>query len=164
MNISPHFTLAEYTRSATAAKLGIDNTPPAPLLTGEGTVRMLFLRVMEPIRTLLGVSLNITSGYRCPALNLAIGGAVNSDHQADQFGAACDFVPDGMDMQEAFDKIRCSEIPFDQLILEHKGDDERPKCIHVGWRPDSRRMAGIAQTHSRGKVERWLEVGAPIDA
>lgn len=161
MNISLHFTLREYTRSATAAKLGIVNEPPAATLVGNGTVRMLFLKVMEPIRVQFG-PLNLTSGYRCPELNTAINGSATSDHIADEFGAACDFVPADREiaMEDVFQWIRASELPFDQCILEYADAEERPACIHISWRPDARRMAGIASTHSRGKVKEWLSVGA----
>ena len=164
MNISPHFTLSEYVRSAGAANLGIANEPPVETLVSNGTVRMLFLKVMEPIRAQWG-PLNITSGYRCPKLNTAIGGSATSDHCADEFGAACDFVPADPDvnMADVFNWVRLGELPFDQCILEHAEADDRPKCIHVSWRPDPRRMAGIAKTQSRGKVESWLPTG-PEDA
>jgi zinc D-Ala-D-Ala carboxypeptidase len=82
MNLSPHFTLAEFTDSDTAARRGIDNGLPASLMPNAmGTAGML-----ERIRTMLcelagrEVPIIITSGYRCPALNAAIGSNPTSDH------------------------------------------------------------------------------------
>jgi zinc D-Ala-D-Ala carboxypeptidase len=82
MNLSPHFTLAEFTESDTAARLKIDNSLPAVLLDqARGTAAML-----ERIRATLGalaghdVPIIVTSCYRCPALNKAIGSSAFSDH------------------------------------------------------------------------------------
>lgn len=82
MKLSPHFTLEEFTVSATAARFGIDNTLPTELLTEmQNTADML-----ERIRAYLAerarrvVPIYITSGYRCPLLNAAIGSKPGSDH------------------------------------------------------------------------------------
>ena len=82
MNLSPHFTLAEFTASAVASARRIDNTlPPELLANARATAEML-----ERIRDLLSgraaytVPLVLSSGYRCPALNLAIGSSSTSDH------------------------------------------------------------------------------------
>jgi len=82
MRLSPHFTLAEFTHSDTALRLGIDNSlPPQLTNTALETAHM-----MERIRAYLWerlrkeVPIEVTSGYRCAALNAAIGGAAQSDH------------------------------------------------------------------------------------
>lgn len=82
MNLSPHFTDHEFTASDMAERRGIDNSLPSALLANaEGTARML-----ESIRTYLSkragrdIPVQITSGYRCPALNRAIGSSDASDH------------------------------------------------------------------------------------
>ena len=77
MNLSPHFTMAEFVVSDTAARRGIENDPPADLLhalkrTAQG---------MEAVRVRLGgAPIIISSGYRCPALNAAVGGQPSSQH------------------------------------------------------------------------------------
>jgi len=76
MKLSPHFTLAELTRSATAQRLGIDNTPPPELLPR--LVRTA--EMLERVRSTVGCPVIITSGYRCPALNAAVGSRTSSDH------------------------------------------------------------------------------------
>lgn len=86
MKLSPNFSLEEFTKSATALKHGIDNTPPTEILralqfTAEG---------LERIRVSLGNKpITVNSGYRKPALNAAVGGVPSSQHC---HGEAVDFV------------------------------------------------------------------------
>ena len=76
MQLTPHFTLAEFTRSAKAQALGLDNTPTAVAkINLARTAQML-----ERVRAHLGAPITITSGYRGPALNKAVGGVTSSDH------------------------------------------------------------------------------------
>lgn len=71
--------------------------------------------LLEPARELLGVPLHVDSGYRCPALNAAVCGAKGSAHMD---GRAADVVPMGLYLRDAFDRLRKSELPYDQIILE----------------------------------------------
>lgn len=113
MNVSPHFTLDELTRSPTAIRLGLDNTPAPDAVEN---LRRLALTVLEPVRDLLAVPVHVDSGYRAPAVNAAVGStAKNSAHLS---GRAGDIVPVGMALADAFDMIRRSAIPYDQLIME----------------------------------------------
>ncbi len=85
MHLTPHFKLSEFTHSNTAQKLGLDNTPTAAALVNlPRTAQML-----ESVRAHLGVPITITSGYRSPALNRAVGGVTSSDHAQ---GMAADVV------------------------------------------------------------------------
>lgn len=87
--LTPHFTLAEFTRSARAAQLGLDNTPPPELLPALTTTA----EMLERIRTTLGHPVVITSGYRSQAVNLAVGSlTARSDHVR---GRAADIVSPG---------------------------------------------------------------------
>jgi hypothetical protein len=83
MKLSPHFTLAEFTRSDTALRLDIDNSLPPQLANKALEMAHLMERIRSHLSDLAGkqVPVVITSGYRCPALNTAIGGAEQSDHQ-----------------------------------------------------------------------------------
>ena len=113
MDLSPHFTLSEMTRSETGLRRGLKNEPNA------GEIRNLERMcetMMEPIRDLLSVPIHVNSGYRSPAVNAAVGGKGNSAHVD---GRACDFVPVGMSLDHAMSKIRISGLPFDQIILEY---------------------------------------------
>lgn len=93
--------------------------------------------MLELVRVLLGGHpLSIHSGFRCPTLNQAIGGAAHSQHMSAQ---AADFHVLGLPLREAFDRIRHSakEIQFGQLILEgHNGVDFTWIHISLGapWR------------------------------
>ena len=74
--MTPHFTLAEFTASDTAARLGIDNSLPDELR--EAAHRTL--EMMERIRYHIDAPISITSGYRCETLNKAVGSKPGSDH------------------------------------------------------------------------------------
>lgn len=111
MNLSPHFTLAELTRTGT----GLANDP-AP--SQVAALTSLCLHVLEPIRALLGVPLRVTSGFRSSAVNSAIKGAAGSQHLK---GEAVDFVPVGMDVETAMGRIVASKLPVDQLIVYARG-------------------------------------------
>lgn len=85
--LSRHFTLYEMTYSDTALAEGIDNAPDDAALR---ELQLLTRRTLEPVRLLLGaLPILINSGYRCPELNEAVGGATNSAHLS---GAAADIV------------------------------------------------------------------------
>ena len=76
MRLSPNFTLSEFTKSQTALRQGIDNTPNEEHLVA---AQALFLMVVQPVRDNFGVTV-INSGYRGPALNEAVGGSSKSQH------------------------------------------------------------------------------------
>jgi hypothetical protein len=116
MNLSPHFTLAELTHSKLAQARGIVNTPPQEIVQRlTHTAHML-----ERIRAALGhVPITITSGYRCPALNTAVGSRTSSDHTQ---GHAADFVAPAFGTPEKIAQHLATHIErlaIGQLILEH---------------------------------------------
>lgn len=80
--MTPHFTLAEFTASATARDMGIDNALPPELLADAQRTLDMLERIRGYLTEALGrpVPLIITSGYRCLALNAAIGSRGTSDH------------------------------------------------------------------------------------
>ena len=81
-----HFTIQELTASATAERLAIDNTPPR---AAQQMLTVLVEQLLDPIRRRYGAPIIVTSGYRCPALNTAVGGVANSHHI---IGCAADIV------------------------------------------------------------------------
>ena len=114
MKLSPHFDLAEFTASRKAAELRLDNTPPPELLP-----RMVLLaELLERIRAYLGEPITVTSGYRSPPLNRAVGGVTSSDHTQ---GHAADIVAPGFgsasDVASAL-APQVSVLGIGQLILE----------------------------------------------
>ena len=78
MLLSPHFALGEFTKSGTAIKHGVDNTPHDIIVV----VRLTTLceKILEPLRKEFG-AIRITSGYRCHLLNLQVGGVIGSQHE-----------------------------------------------------------------------------------
>ena len=123
MNLSPHFTLAEYTASETAARLDIDNTPPPELM---GNLKRM-AGVMEEIREILGKPIKINSGYRCLDLNRVLR---SKDSSAHVLGLATDFICPAYGVP--YDVCKAIEphmqrLGIDQLIYEHT-------WVHVGLR------------------------------
>ena len=112
MNLSAHFTLAEMSRSAGAIRRGLDNTPPPQAVAA---LRLLCQHVLEPVRAHFARPVAITSGYRSPALNKAVGGAANSAHV---LGLAADISTAKLTPKALALLIRQSDIAFDQLIYE----------------------------------------------
>jgi hypothetical protein len=112
--LSHNFKLSEFTLSQTAARHGIDNTPPKALMP-----RLINLaKGLERIRSLTGSAIVITSGYRSPALNKAVGGSHNSQHCfAEAADVICPRFGTPLDLAELIELNR-EEIGFDQMILE----------------------------------------------
>ena len=75
--LSEHFSVDEFTFSATAQTMGIENSPGSIELAN---LRFLCREVLEPARKVIGEPIHITSGYRCLALNRAVGGVAQSYH------------------------------------------------------------------------------------
>jgi hypothetical protein len=127
MMLSEHFNLNEFTASETATRKGIDNTPPAVVTE---RLRML-AATLEQVRSLLGNnSIRISSGYRCLALNRAIG---SGDLSAHVLGYAVDFTCHKFGTpKEVANKIAESPIKFDQIIYEGT-------WVHLSIDPRNRR-------------------------
>lgn len=132
-NLSPHFTLGEMTRSGTATRLGLDNTP-TPLIVSN--LQQLCINVLEPVRAHFGKPISISSGYRSPEVNRAQGGAANSQHL---FGEAADFEIMGVRNMEVVQWIH-EHLKFDQLIAEVlKANDPNAGWIHCSWKAGANR-------------------------
>lgn len=123
--LSDHFWLSEFTRSQTASRKGIDNTPGT---TEVKNLIALCQAVLQPLRVALGYAIFISSGYRSPFLNAAIGGSQGSQHM---YGEAAD-LDHPYRNKEIFDYIK-NYLNFDQLIWEF-GNKERPDWVHVSFR------------------------------
>lgn len=130
--LSPNFKLSEFLVSQTAARRGIQNVPNDAEIAN---LKQLCLNVLEPVRTTLGDKpIFISSGFRCPALNEAVGGAPNSDHQ---FGQAADITCSGFgSVRDIWTLLRAkADLPFYQLIREF--DQDGHGWVHISWRrPD----------------------------
>ena len=122
MQLSKHFTLEEFTKSMTAQRKGIDNTP------GSGDIKNLedlCYEVLEPIRNHFDKPVTITSGYRSEALCEAIGSKKTSQHAK---GQAADFEIYGIPNIKVAYWIQ-NNCDFDQLILEFYSPTDGSK----GW-------------------------------
>ncbi len=139
MQLSEHFAFEEFIFSQTAVRNGIDNTPNQQQIQN---LRALCESVLEPIRTLIKQPLHISSGYRSPQLNKAIGGATNSQHME---GKAADIVCLAMDTPTLFKQIVRSGIVFDQLIFEGT-------WVHVSYNPPGNRAEILKATFQGGRA------------
>jgi hypothetical protein len=124
MKLSNSFNLIEFTSSETASRRGIDNTPSIAVIEN---LRLLCENVLQPLRDKYGKSINITSGYRSPKLNKAIGGSSTSSHC---FGQAADIQVDKKDYLKVWEILKT--LPFDQIIWEF-GNDSAPNWIHLSF-------------------------------
>jgi hypothetical protein len=129
---APNFTLAELTRSATARRLGLDNTPDA-----ESCARLVHVaqEIAQPARDFLG-PIRVTSGYRSPRVNAAVGGSPTSAHTK---GAALDLQPlaprTGV-AELALWIVEHSPV-WDQVIFERNAHGR--EWVHVSlWPPGER--------------------------
>ena len=135
MRISKNFTLAELTKSNTATRLGISNTPDKE---GIHKLRLLATELLQPLRNAVG-PLRVTSGYRSESLNAAIGGSNKSQHTKCE-AVDLQFVKRGrMDNMRIFNAIISQGLEFDQCILEFGGstahtDSDNPDWIHISWK------------------------------
>lgn len=131
MKLSDHFTLNEFTYSATARAQGIDNSVPSDTVLMN--LKALCKNVLEPLRLRYGKPIRISSGYRCPKLNKAVGGVASSAHL---LGQAADVnVGSREENARLFELIQKMKLPFDQLI-----DEYGMAWVHVSYSPRHRRQ------------------------
>lgn len=128
--ISKHISLKEATKSNTAERLGIENFPDSPTLVN---MQALAENIFEPLRNFVGGPIYITSFYRSPELNKAIGGSTRSQHCLGQ-AIDLDDVLGNATNKEMFDYIRYN-LDFDKLIWEF-GSEHNPAWVHVSFRQE----------------------------
>ncbi len=117
MRLSVHFSLEEFERNGR----GIANKAPARAIDNLTTLCKFLL---EPLRDILGKPISITSGYRSPKLNNAVGGTSTSQHTT---GQACDINVAGMQKTDLF-KLIVANMDFDQCIMEYDSN-----CLHLSY-------------------------------
>ncbi len=123
MQLSEHFNLKEFTKSETAIRKRIDNTPNTQHAQN---LKNVCEKILEPVRRHFGKPVRINSGYRGPALNAAVGGSGKSQHCN---GEAVDFEIDGLPNPDLA-KWVSENCEFDQIILEFYDPKEGPNS---GW-------------------------------
>lgn len=148
MKISNHLNLAEITRSETAKRNGIDNTPTAEHLEN---FKLLAEKVFEPIREHFGVPIFISSGYRSQALNAFIKGSASSQHcKGEAIDIDMDGSSNGVTNKMVFDFI-VANLEWDQIIHEF-GTDSNPDWVHVSYTKGKNRKQKLKAIRSKGKT------------
>lgn len=129
MKLTKNLSLAEVTKSATAIRMSIANTPSATHLIA---LKEVSKNIFQPCREHFGKPLAVTSGYRSEALNEAINGSKTSQHSK---GEALDLDADvfgGFSNAELFNYIK-DHLDFDQLIWEF-GNNNNPAWVHCSYK------------------------------
>ena len=129
MKLSKNLSLSECTKSNTANRLGINNTPDDEWIVEN--LKGIAEEVFQPIRNAFKCPIYVSSGYRSEELNRAIGGSIRSQHVQ---GRALDLDADvfgGCTNGEIFQYI-LNNLTFDQLIWEF-GDQDNPDWVHVSY-------------------------------
>jgi D-alanyl-D-alanine dipeptidase len=148
MKISQHLSLSEVTRSDSAKRHGIDNTPTAEHLEN---FKLLAEKVFEPIRAQFGVPIHISSGYRSKALNQFVKGSLSSQHcKGEAIDIDMDGSSNGVTNKMIYDFIK-EKLDFDQLIWEF-GSDSNPDWVHVSYTKVGNRKQKLKAVRSGGKT------------
>ena len=127
MKLGNYFWLSEMTRSQTALRRNIDNTPSTEEVEN---LRDLVYYVLDPIRDHFRLPVTVNSGFRCQELNNALGSKPTSQHTQ---GKAADIEIVTVNNLDLAKWIR-DNMDFDQLILEfHTVGDPRSGWVHVSW-------------------------------
>ena len=145
VRLSENFSLQEFTKSQTATRQGLDNTPNDEHLA---SATALFENVVQKVRDNFGVTV-INSGYRGPALNTAVGGSSNSQHCK---GEAVDIECPGTGNYDVAKWIE-SNLDFDQLILEfYTPGIPDSGWVHVSYKTEGNRKQSLTAMKENGKT------------
>jgi hypothetical protein len=143
--ISKHISYKEATRSNTAIRKGINNTPDGDQLIA---MKLVAEKVFEPMREHFGKPIRINSFLRVSALNVAVGGSKSSQHCK---GEAIDMDGlNGLTNKEIFNYIK-DNLDFDQLIWEY-GTDKEPDWVHVSYSANGNRKQILKAIKGKGYV------------
>ena len=145
MKLSYNFTLAELTKSEVAIRRAIDNTPSLAIIDN---LQALVDNILQPVRNALGPVI-VTSGYRSPAVNVAVGGSPTSDHC---LGMAADIEIVGLDNKVLAQYVR-DNFKFTQLILEFYIDGQpNSGWVHVSYDPKDLKCEVLRAVKKDGKT------------
>ena len=146
MNLSANFTLKELTKSDTATRLGIDNTPDDATIEN---LKLLCEMVLQPVREHFGKSVTVNSGYRSPESNAAVDGSKTSDHCK---GQAADIEIDGLPNPELAQWIM-DNLDYTQLILEfYTQGQPNSGWVHVSYDPNNLKKQELTAVKVAGKT------------
>mgnify|MGYP001227839943 FL=1 len=151
MQLTKNFSLREFTKSQTAERMGIDNTPPEEIIP---KLSFLATQILEPLREKIDTPILITSGYRCPELCEAIGSKPTSQHTK---GEAVDIEAIGMSTLNLAEMI-INHFDFDQVILEcYRKGDMNSGWVHCSLISGENRQEVLTYTKAKG-YEKGLKV------
>ena len=147
MKLTANFSLLELTKSQTAERKGIDNTPSPE---HQENLKLLCESVLQPVRDHFGKVVTISSGYRSPELCTAIGSKITSQHAK---GQAADFEIFGVSNKELADYIN-ENLEYDQLILEYwKESDPNSGWVHCSYSAGNKRKQYLRAYKENGKTK-----------
>ena len=147
MKLSENFSLIELTKSQTAERKGIDNTPSP---THQDNLKSLCEMILQPIRDHFNCVVSVSSGYRSEELCLAIGSKITSQHAK---GQAADFEIYGLSNKELADWIN-ENLDYDQLILEYwKEEDPNSGWVHCSFNLQGNRKQYLKAYKENGSTK-----------
>ena len=147
MKLSDNFSLNELTKSQTAERKGIDNTPSTE---HQENLKKLCENVLQPVRDHFEQVVSVSSGYRSPELCTAIGSKITSQHAK---GQAADFEIFGVSNKELADYID-SELHYDQLILEYWNEsDPNSGWVHCSFSEGQNRKQYLRAYKENGSTK-----------
>ena len=147
MKLTENFSLSELTKSQTAERKGIDNTPSP---THQENLKSLCEMILQPVRDHFSRVVTISSGYRSPELCTAIGSKITSQHAK---GQAADFEIFGVSNKELADYIN-EHLDYDQLILEYwKKEDPNSGWVHCSYTNGNNRKQYLRAYKENGKTK-----------
>jgi hypothetical protein len=144
--LSANFTLKEFTKSDTAVRKGLDNTPSPEVVA---SLQKLVDNIIQPVRNAYGKSVTINSGYRAPEVNASVGGSKTSDHCK---GQAADIEIAGIANYELADYI-AKNYKFTQVILEfYTQGIPDSGWVHVSYDPSNLKGEVLTAVKQDGKT------------
>ena len=147
MKLTENFSLGELTKSQTAERKGIDNSPSTE---HQENLKSLCEMILQPIRDHFGQVVSVSSGYRSPELCVAIGSSTKSQHAR---GEASDFEIFGVSNKELADYIN-ENLDYDQLILEYwKESDPNSGWVHCSYTNGSNRKQYLRAYKENGSTK-----------
>ena len=152
MKLSDNFSLLELTKSQTAERKGINNTPS---IEHQENLKLLCTHILQPIRDHFERVVSVSSGYRSEALCLAIGSKTTSQHAK---GQAADFEIYGLSNQGLAIWIH-ENLDYDHLILEYwKKEDPNAGWVHCSFddRVNRKQYLKAYKENGRTKYEHVL--------
>ena len=146
MKLTTNFTLSEMTKSDTALRLDMDNTPNAVQVEN---LKTLCEKVLQPVRDHFGKGVKVNSGFRHPQVNAAVGGSKTSDHCK---GMAADIEIPGVANGDLAQWI-VDNLEFRQVILEfYTPGVSDSGWVHVSFNPEDNKKQVLTATKQRGKT------------